>query len=145
MGDVQTQVDATRKQITLLAMRQRGAKTREEFFDGFEGISFNTYANFESGAAWPRHKTLSQLERLLGWQEGIIEQIQALDIDPTTLTLAHMHGEKPLAPPASSLSEYPYDEILAELARRNAEAERWRLAASHGGEDGIGPEDHPSE
>ena len=142
---MQTQVDATRKQITVLAKRQRGAKTREEFFDGFEGISFNTYANFESGAAWPRHKTLTQIERLLGWQEGIIEQIEALEIDPATLTLAHMHGEEPLAPPASSLSEYRYEEILAELARRNAEAEKWRLAASRGGEDGIGPEDLPHE
>jgi hypothetical protein len=147
MEHVQTQVDATRKQITLLAKRQRGAKTREEFFNGFEGISFNTYANFESGVAWPRHKTLSQLERLLGWQEGIIEEIEALEVDPATLTLAHMHGDEPLATPATSLSEYPSTALLAELARREAERARgtMSLAASEGGEDGIGPEDEPQD
>jgi hypothetical protein len=94
---------------------------------------------------WPRHKSLSQLERLLGWRPGTIEEIEALEIDPATLTLAHMHGDEPLATPATSFSEYPSAALLAELARRVAAAEETMLAASQGGEDGIGPEDLPHE
>lgn len=140
---MQTQLDATRKQIILLAKRQRGAKSREEFFGEFDGISFNTYANFEAGSAWPRHRSLAHIETLLGWREGIIEEIESAQIEPATLTLAHMRGELPLADGASSLADYPLDDILAEVRRRYAEADKYRLAASRGGDDDIKPGDLP--
>lgn len=140
-----TQLEPTRRQLVALAKQERGTKTREEFFGDFDGMSFNTYANFESGHNWPRTGTLRALERLLGWQAGIIDAVIALEVPPAMLTLDHMHGKIPLAPPSSSLADYPSSALLAEMMRREFEYEAYRLASSQGGEDGIGPEDAPDE
>lgn len=128
----------------MLAKRERGARTRKELLEGFEGVSANTYANFESGAAWPRHTTLHELERLLGWREGIVEEVMTLEVPPAMLTLEHMRGNVPLASPDPSLTEKPWPDLVADMNRITAEVHR-RLAASQGGEDGIGPGDLPQE
>lgn len=139
-----TQVDATRRQIIALAKRERGTRTRDELLAGFDGMAPNTYANFESGKAWPRSTTLRQIERLMGWQDGIIDVVMESGMEPTMLTLRHMHGDEPIVAPDEDLTSKPTTILTLEINQRMAEIQR-RLAASEGGGSGIAPDDLPHE
>lgn len=107
------------RRIIALARHERGDRTREELFGTFNGISPNTYANFETGRRWPRARTARQIESLLGWQGGIIEDVIASGIDPDSLTLEHMRGSARLGP-ATGIAVYSTEELIAELLRRQS-------------------------
>lgn len=113
------ELNATQKKIIALARRERGGRTREQFFGNFHGISFNTYVNFESGSTWPRARTTRQLENLLGWQDGIIDDVMASDLSPAEITLSHMRGHDG-PDPATGIAVYSTEELIRELQRRRS-------------------------
>lgn len=121
---------ATQARIVALARTERGARTRQQVFGDEHDMSFNSYANFESGMTWPRAATLRRIEAILGWKDGAIDEAQASAMEPATITLSHMRGEESFAPQTAALQTFTEAELIQELARRAAQRERYGLAAS---------------
>jgi transcriptional regulator with XRE-family HTH domain len=113
-----TQLNTTQRKIIALARLQRGNRTRKELFADEDRISFNTYANFESGNAWPRAANLRIIEDLLGWKQGVIDEALASDMPAGDLTLAHMHGSMSFDGGRMSISDFSDAEYFADLPRR---------------------------
>lgn len=127
---MENHLKATQERIVALARTERGQRTRQEVFGDEQDISFNSYANFESGSTWPRAATLRRIEAILGWVDGAIDSAMASGMEPATIQLSHMRGEEPFALPTGALQTFSEAELLQELARRAAQRERFGLAAS---------------
>lgn len=112
-----TQLNATQRKIIALAILQRGDRTRRELFGDEDRISFNTYANFESGSRWPRAGNLRVIEDLLGWKTGAIAEALASNIDPGEITLAHMNGVQSFSGRVS-IRDFSHAEFFADMPRR---------------------------
>src|SRR5690625_3241107 len=116
------QLNATQRKIIALAKLERGSRSRKEFFGTESRISFNTYANFESGNRWPRTGNLRVIEGVLGWKPGIIDEVTASNVAAGRLTLAHMHGVQSLGGKVS-IQDFSNAEFFADLPRRLKEVE----------------------
>lgn len=125
------QLEPTRARIVALAKAVRGSRTRREVFGDEAELSFNTYANFESGQSWPRSSSLRRIEAILGWKNGSIDEALASGIEPALIQAEHMCGKEPFTMPNPSIRVFSESELAQELARRIAERERYGLAASH--------------
>lgn len=99
-------------------------------FENEAEMSFNTYANFESGHSWPRSSSLRRIEAILGWKAGAIDEALASEMEPALIELDHMRGLRPFMVPTGSIREYSDTELLQEMMRRAATRERYGLAAS---------------
>lgn len=134
------QLEPTRSRVVALAKAERGSRTRHQVFGDEDEMSFNTYANFESGHSWPRSASLRRIEAILGWKPGAIDEALASEIEPALIELEHMRGNKPFMIPTGSIREYSDAELLQEMMRRTAERERYGLAAS-GDLGGVGKDE----
>ena len=114
-----------------MAKVERGTRTRNQVFGDESELAFNTYANFETGASWPRGASLRRIERLLGWKAGAIEEALASGLDPALIDLPHMRGERPFVLPSRDIRVFSDEEIYREAMRRHAESEGYGLAASN--------------
>lgn len=114
------QLDTTRNRVRALAVITRGTRSREDLLTG-SGISLSTYTDFETGKRWPRSVTLRKIEKQLGWKNGVIDEFLTSGMEPSMVGLEHMRGEAAFTSPAAGLRAYTEDELLQELARRNAE------------------------
>lgn len=125
------QLEPTQARIVALAKAERGTRTRREVFGSEAGMSFNTYANFESGQSWPRSVSLRRIEAILGWKAGAIDEAMASSMEPALIQAEHMRGTEPFAVISKSIQQFTESELAQELSRRIAERERYGLAASH--------------
>lgn len=125
------QLEPTRARIIALAKAVRGSRTRREVFGNESELSFNTYANFESGQSWPRSSSLRRIEAILGWKNGAIDEALASGMEPALIQVEHMRGKGTFTRPNPSIRVFSESELAQELARRIAERERYGLAASH--------------
>src|SRR5699024_7155687 len=106
------QLNATQRKIVSLAKLQRGSQTRVEFFGDEAGISFSTYANFESGTRWPRTGNLRVLEDMLGWKPGVIDEALSSSMDPGSITLSHMKGSKSFSSARPTIQDFSNEEFF---------------------------------
>ena len=125
-----TQQDTTRRVIVYLATLERGERTRQEVHNGSDQVGINTYADFESGKRWPRSKSLRGIEHILGWKLGIIDQVLASGVDPNSLELAHMRGQKSLGESKVSIQDFSDAEYFEDLPRRIRSLEQLRKTVS---------------
>ena len=124
------QLEPTKAKIVALAKAARGSRSRKELFGNETGISFNTYANFESGQSWPRAAGLRRIEAILGWKNGAIDEALASGIEPAHITETHMRGDLPFTPPMSRARELSDQELFQEVVRRLSIRDQYGLAAS---------------
>lgn len=117
-----TRLNTTQNKIIGLARLQRGSQSRKDFFGNETRISYNTYANFESGSTWPRSGNMRVIEDVLGWKPGVIDEAVSSGIAPGSLTLAHMHGQKSFGG-RTSIQDFSNEEFFADLPRRLKEVE----------------------
>ena len=134
------QLEPTKAKIVALAKAARGSLSRRDMFGAEQGISFNTYANFESGQSWPRAAGLRRIESILGWKNGAIDEALASGVQPAHITEAHMRGDLPFTPPKSCVRELSDEELFQEVVRRLAVRDQYGLAASQD-LGGIGKDD----
>lgn len=134
------QLDTTRDRIRALAKTARGSAGRKGVYDEKYGISFNTYANFESGKTWPRAATLRGIERMLGWMNGAIDEAIFSGMDPALISLAHMRGERPFEASTTTAGPLTTDQLIRLATGRMGPKELRDIAASME-LGGIGPQD----
>lgn len=125
------QLEPTQARIVALAKAERGTRTRREVFGSESGMSFNTYANFESGQSWPRSVSLRRIEAILGWKTGSIDEAMASGMEPALIQAEHMRGAEPFVTSSKSIREFSDSELAQEVSRRLGERARYDLAASH--------------
>lgn len=132
------QLGALWPRIVSLAEAERGDRTCEAMFGDYQGISFNSYVNFASGKTWPRARILRHIERILGWKPGIIDEVLAIGVDPSALTLDHLRSHQRLAV-KTAIQNFSNEEYFADMPHRIRELEHlveeskrshWALAAS---------------
>lgn len=134
------QLDTTRDRIRTLAKTARGSAGRKGVFDAKFGISFNTYANFESGKTWPRASTLRSIEQMLNWKDGAIDEAMAAGMEPALITMAHMRGERPFSADQTVAGPLTGDQLIRLATGHMGPDELRRIAASME-LGGIGPSD----
>ncbi|NKG21049.1 hypothetical protein [Paeniglutamicibacter terrestris] len=114
-----SKLDTTQSRIAELARLERGRRSRDTMVAG-EDLHRSVYQDFEAGNRWPRSATLTKIESVLGWPDGIIEAVCKSGIPADRLSLGHMRGELALTPGANKLSGFTTPELLQELAVRAA-------------------------
>lgn len=124
------QLDTTRDRIRTLAKTARGSSGRLDVYDGKYGISFNTYANFESGKTWPRAATLRGIEEMLGWKTGSIDDAITSGMPANQITLAHMRGEAPFEAEVQLAGILTGDQLIRLATGRMTSDELRDIAAS---------------
>lgn len=134
------QLDTTHDRIRALAKTARGSSGRKGVYDEKFGISFNTYANFESGKTWPRAATLRGIEKMLGWKDGAIDEALSSGMPAGQITIAHMRGEAPFTAGAPLAGPLTADQLIR-LATGEMGPDELRAIAASMEMGNVGPED----
>lgn len=134
------QLHTTQDRVRALAKTARGSSGRKDVWDEKFGISFNTYANFESGKTWPRSDTLRGIEKMLGWKDGAIDEALTSGMAAGQITLAHMRGELPFTVGAGMAGPLTAEQLVR-LATGAMGPDELRAIAASMEMGHVGPED----
>jgi hypothetical protein len=119
IGGMETKSTAMQRKITQLAIQARGTRSRPEIVQILDGMSLNSYYNFENNRVWPQAGNLRKIENAYGWQSGILTELTAADIDPDTVTIETLeHGLGSVRKAVSRASQLSDEELMFELMRR---------------------------